>query len=236
MLSYLVERVNFSKRINKVVIATSTSKQDDPLIEFCNKNKILYYRGSEDDVLDRFYKTALDFKAEIIIRLTGDCPLVDPIEIDKLISIFIAKGNMDYMNTGHTYPEGADAEILSFSALERAWKNAKLKTEREHVTTFIWSRPEEFKTKSLQHHRDLSKYRFTVDEPQDFEVVKSIFLALYKENEIFHLDAIINYLDSHPDVFQINEGIIRNEGFLKSIEKEKNAKFLYKKYKEMRET
>jgi len=234
MLSYMIERLGFSKKINKIVIATSTSEKDDPIVDFCINENVLHYRGSEDDVLDRFYKTAKEFKAEIILRFTADCPLVDPVIIDELISLFINEGNMDHMNTGHSFPEGADAEILSFSTLEKAWKDATLKTEREHVTTHIWSNPEKFNTKPFQYSRNLSKYRYTVDEEQDFKVVESIFNSLYKKNEIFFLEDIIEYLDSNPDVFKLNEGIIRNEGLFKSIEEEGATKIL-EEYKKMRD-
>lgn len=234
MVSYMIERLSFCNSFDKTVIATTILQKDEPIVQYCLKNKILHYKGSENDVLDRYYQTAKEFNADNIIRLTGDCPLIDPEVIDKLVSQFIKEGNLDYMNTGVTYPEGAGAEIVSFSALEKAWKNARLDTEREHVTVHIWSNPKDFKTKSLQHSRDLSKYRFTVDEPQDFEVAKLILLALYKENVIFHLKDIIEYLDSHPEVFQLNQGIIRNEGLFKSVEKEKEAGFILEEYKKMR--
>lgn len=234
MLSYMIKRLSFCKSINKIVIATTNSEQDKPIVQYCIENNILHYEGSEDDVLDRFYQTAKKFKAEKIIRLTGDCPLIDPEVIDELVGRFIKEGDIDHMNTGVTYPEGADAEIVSFSALEDAWKNAILGTEREHVTAHIWANPDKFKTKSMQNSRDLSKYRYTIDEPSDFEVVKAIFLALYKENEIFLTETIIKYLDSHPEVFNLNQGIIRNEGLLKSIEKEEEAGGILDEYKKMR--
>lgn len=234
MLSFMIERLRFCKSIDKIVIATTTSEQDWPIVQYCIENNISYYQGSENDVLDRFYQTAKEYNAENIIRLTGDCPLIDPEVIDELVARFIKEGDLDHMNTGATYPEGVDAEVVSFSALEDAWKNATLSTEREHVTAHIWANPDKFKTKPMQYTRDLSKYRYTVDEPSDFEVVKSIFLALYEENEIFLTETIIEYLDSHPEVFQLNQGIIRNEGLMKSIEKEEGAGVILDDYKKMR--
>ncbi len=231
MLSFMLERLSFCDLIDEIVIATTTSERDKPIVEFCLKNNISYYRGSENDVLDRFYNTAVESGANIILRLTADCPLIDPRIIDKIISQFTKNSNLDYMNTAPTYPEGVDAEIFTFFALEKAWNNAKLNTEREHVTAHIWSNPKEFNFTSLQYSRDLSKYRFTVDEPEDFEVVKSIFVALYKEKGIFHLENIIDYLDSHPDVFKLNQNIKRNEGLYKSIEKEPQANLILDEYK-----
>ncbi len=234
MLMYMIERLRFSNQIENVVIATSTSEKDDEIADFCINNDISYYRGNESDVLDRVYKTAKKFNADPVLRLTGDCPLIDPEIVDNLILQFTESGKYDYMNTGSSYAEGLDVEILDFSVLEEAWRNAKLKTEREHVTPYIWSNPEKFKVKTIEYKNDLSKYRFTIDEVKDFMVVKEIFKALYNKNSIFHIDEIIEFLDSHPDIFQINQDVIRNEGLLQSVEEEKEAKRIFDKYKKMR--
>lgn len=234
VIYYILERLKYSKKIDKIVIATTDSHNDDPIAQFCIDNNVAYYRGSEDDVLDRYYQAAKKFNADIIIRLTGDCPLIDPQIIDKLIELFKENDN-DHMSLGSTYPEGLDAEALNFSALENAWKHAKLKTEREHVTVYLWSNPDKFKSKPIEYTENLSKYRVTIDEPEDFEVVKNIISDLYKENELFHMQEIIDFLDSHPEIFQINQGIIRNEGLIKSIEEEKGAGYILDKYKEIRE-
>jgi len=233
VISYLIERLRYCNTIDRIVIASTISKLDDPIVQFCIENKILHYRGSEDDVLDRFYQASLVYKATHIVRLTADCPLIDPNLIDFLISSFF-KTKLDHMSLGPTYPEGLDAEIFNFTSLEKSWKNAKLKTEREHVTTHIWSNPTQFKCKILRHSSDYSKYRVTIDEPADFDVVKAIIGALYKKNKVFHLEEIVQYLDSHPEVFHLNKDIIRNEGLFKSIGKEKEARKILKEYEKIR--
>lgn len=233
VIHYLIERLSYSENIDKIAIATTDSEKDDPIVQFCIDNNVVYYRGNEDDVLDRFYQAAKTINADIIIRLTGDCPLIDPQIIDNLINIFKEEEN-DHMSLGSSYPEGLDVEILMFSALEDAWKNAKLKTEREHVTVYLWSNPDKFNSKSIEYTKDLSNYRVTIDEPEDFIVVEQIINALYKENELFHMQEIIEFLDSHPEIFQINQGIIRNEGLIKSVEEEEGAGHILEKYKEIR--
>ena len=234
VIHYLIERLNYSKTIDKKIIATSNSEVDDPIAQFCLNNKISFFRGSEDDVLDRFYQTAKHFNGDIIVRLTGDCPLIDPEIVDYVVNKFLNE-DYDHLSLGSSYPEGLDVEVFKFSALEDAWNNAKLKIEREHVTVYLWSNPDKFINEIIENSKDLSKYRVTIDEPEDFEVVKWIINNLYKEKDIFHMKEIIEYLDSHPEVFQLNQGIIRNEGLMKSVEEEEESGHILDMYKKLRE-
>ncbi|MCX5815839.1 MAG: glycosyltransferase family protein [Proteobacteria bacterium] len=216
LLAYLIERLSFSKLLDKIILATTTNKEDDDIISFAVKEKILFYRGSENDVLDRYYKAAKEFQIGHIVRITSDCPLIDPYLCDKMISVCL-NAKTDYVYTGPTFAEGLDCEVLSFKALEKAWKESILKSEREHVTFYIYNHPELFNHIVLHNETDDSKYRFTVDEPEDYAVVKKIIEKLYRKGlKPFPASEIKDFLDKNPDIFSLNARILRNEGLLKS--------------------
>ena len=154
------------------------------------------------------------------MRLTGDCPLIAPDICDSIADTYFENG-VDYIRTGETFAEGLDCEIIGFSALARAWLEAKLKAEREHVTLYIRNHPELFKTMAQENETDDSRYRITVDEEEDFLVVKTILENLYKGNDsYFTVKEIKSYLDTHPEVYKLNSHTIRNEGLLKSLQAE----------------
>ena len=224
LLSYLIEQLRCSKKIEKIIIATTTNKEDGPIIELCEQHGILFFRGSEADVLDRYYQAATRFKVDHIVRVTGDCPLLDPQICDNLIDFYFT-GRADYAHTGESFAEGLDSEIFSYKVLEQSWKEAKIMSEREHVTPYIRNHPEKFKIIVLQHIKDYSKYRFTLDNPEDFEVCKFIIESLYsKENSFIPANLIIKYLDHHDQVFNLNSHIVRNEGYIKSLSLDKTVK------------
>jgi len=223
MLSYMLERASAAHNIDKVILATSVDPSDDPVAEFCEKNDILYHRGSLEDVLDRYYQTALKFKADVIVRLTGDCPLIDPNVIDDVIAAYKREGR-DYVTNAlspRTVPDGMDVEIFSFRNLERVWREAKKPSEREHVTFYFWKNPEIFSFYKYDIEEDLSGYRLTVDYPEDFEVVKSIFNALYPKNTLFSMEDIIDFLKKNPEVCGKNRYIESNPGWRPALEKDK---------------
>ena len=194
LLSYLIERVRFSKMIDKIIIATTVNKEDDPIVELCQKEDIIFYRGSEDDVLDRYYQAAKKYNATHIMRLTADCPLIAPDICDSIADAYFENG-VDYIRTGETFAEGLDCEIVGFKALSKAWLEAKLKAEREHVTLYIRNHPELFKTMVKENETDDSRYRITVDEEEDFLVVRTILENLYKGNDsYFTVREIKSYL------------------------------------------
>ena len=167
MLSHQIERVKRSRLIDKIVIATTDKSDDDPIISITEEAEVGYFRGSENDVLDRYYRTAKKEKADIVIRLTGDCPLADPAVIDETIDYFLKRQpKIDYISKPLNYPEGLDVEIFSFSALERAWKNATKPSEREHVTPYIYNHPKIFKVKRWRNDKnDYSSMHWSVDTP-----------------------------------------------------------------------
>lgn len=218
LISYLVERLRFCNRLDKIILSTTINKEDDSIVLFAKKEESLsIYRGLEYDVLDRYYQTAKKFKIDHIMRITSDCPLIDPQICDHIIDVYLSSG-VDFVHTGATFAEGVDCEVLSFKTLEKAWNEASLKSEREHVTLYLHNHPEIFEKITLINETNDSKYRFTVDEPEDFEVVKAIIEALYRKGAApFKTKEIITFLDEHPDIFKLNAHIIRNAGLLKSL-------------------
>jgi spore coat polysaccharide biosynthesis protein SpsF len=224
LLSYQIERLRFSKRIDEIIIATTANKGDDPVAELAHKEGLKVFRGSEHDVLDRYYQAAKEFKIKHIMRLTADCPLIQPNICDRITFAYFQMG-CDYLRTGPTFVEGLDCEIFSFRALDKAWKNANLKSEREHVTLYFRNHPELFAIKTVENETDDSKYRITVDQEDDYLVVKAIIENLYGGNDkYFKIEEIKSFLESNPGIFAINRSIGRNEGLLKSLEEDDQAK------------
>jgi spore coat polysaccharide biosynthesis protein SpsF (cytidylyltransferase family) len=224
VIDYLFERLLHCKRLDTTVLATTTNPQDDPLEEYAAGLNLQCFRGSEEDVLDRFWGAARTFNIEHIVRITADCPLIDPKICDKVIETYLIE-SPDYVVTGPQFAEGLDCEIFTLNALETAHKNAIKKSEREHVTLYINNHPELFRMIVLENETDDSHYRFTVDEPEDFDVVKHLIDALYRDGQFpFGVEQIKHYLDLHPEIVCLNSGITRNEGLILSLEKDKKDK------------
>ena len=222
MLQLQLERLGRVKKVDKLLVATSDRPEDRELFSLCENIGIDCFRGSLDDVLDRFYRAAGKYKPEHIVRLTGDCPLTEPEVIDRVIEYHL-KGRYEYTATGlePTFPHGVGAEIMRFEILERAWLEAKLPSEREHVTPYIWKRPNQFKIGRYKNNDDLSHYRWTVDEPEDFEFVTCVYEALYPQKPDFNMVDILELLKENPELTKINAAFSRNEGYLRSLEKDK---------------
>lgn len=222
ILWHVIDRLRYSNLIDEIIIATSTNHKDDAILKFATENGIKSYAGSENDVLDRYYQTAKKFRVEIIVRITADCPLLDPHEVDKVIRRF-TEGDFDYVNPGldSNYPDGvAEVEVFTFKALEKAWKEAKKPSEREHVTPYIWNHPKKFKLGKIQYKENLSHMRWVVDVERDLTFVREIYKRLYKNGKIFHMEDVLKLLKEHPELMEINQGIIRNEGYLRSLKKD----------------
>jgi glutamate-1-semialdehyde 2,1-aminomutase len=211
MINYLISRLKLSKKINKIVLATTERNTDDILAEFVSSIGIDIYRGSENNVLDRFYKAAKKFEADIVIRITADCPLIDPYLIDKVIEDFNVK-NEDYISNAlnPSFPDGLDCEVFSFQALEKAWKDAKKPHELEHVTPYIYESGK-FKIRNYKSRQDFSHHRWTVDEELDFLVIKNIFEYFHPRID-FDFKEILNLFERKPDLFKHNKHIVRNAG------------------------
>jgi len=224
VLERVVERVKAAKLVKDVVVATTLNKEDDGIESLCEKVPVKYFRGSENDVLDRFYQAAKYYQIENIVRITADCPLMDPRIIDKVTKLHL-EGQADYTANiiEETYPDGEDVEVFTFAALTKAWENASLQSEREHVTSYIRNNAGLFKIVNLRHESDLSDYRWTLDEKTDYEFIKFIYSSLYKGNNDFGLNEVVEFLKSHPEASKINQNIGRNEGYLKSLRNDRKV-------------
>ncbi len=226
MLLHMLERVGRSKKLNGIVVATTDQSGDDKVEEIVKKAGGRVFRGSELDVLDRFYQAAKGEKADIVIRLTGDCPLMDPEVIDEVITHFEnSQGKIDYTSTPSNYPEGLDIEIFPFSALEKSAQNATLPSEREHVSLYIKNHPELFMCATwTKGEIDNSKMHWSVDTENDFEFVKKIFEELYPTNPNFGKDDVLKLLEKHPEYLEINKGGTGYEGLAKSLREDEEYK------------
>lgn len=217
LIAYLIERLRASQHVQQIVVATTTNDEDDTLSQFAETKSLLVYRGSEHDVLDRYYQAARRYNAETIMRVTADCPLLDPHVCDRIAQTYCDSG-VDIVRTGPTFCEGLDCEVFSFAALERAWHDARLPSEREHVTLYMYNHPEFFRKVIVENTSDDGQYRLTVDHEEDFEVVQAIIRECIPRsgNGIISLYTIKEFLDSHPHIAGKNRRMIRNEGLLTS--------------------
>lgn len=211
MIELLLARLAKSKQIDQIVLATSTDKRNNPLVEHVQKLGYTCVRGSESDVLDRYLVAARQAKADVVVRITGDCPLIDPALVDQVIAQFKAEG-VDYLsNTAPaSYPDGLDTEVFTLQSLERAGRESQDPFDHEHVTPYL-RKPGLYKTGTMQHSEDLSALRWTVDEPADFEVVSQVF-AHFAPNIHFSWIEVLGLQRSQPALFAANHNIIRNEG------------------------
>lgn len=215
MLARQIERIRRAATVQGLVVATSTDKSDDPIARLCTALSVDCFRGSLDDVLDRFRKAAALRPSEHIARLTGDCPLADPAVIDAVVR-FHLEGGYDYSsNTLHpTLPDGLDVEVCRAAVLAAAAREADTPFEREHVMPFIYRRPERYRLGDFRRSPDLSGARWTVDHPEDFELVRRIYEALYPANPNFALDDILALFEREPDLALVNARYTRNENAL----------------------
>lgn len=210
LLEIQLERLKQSTYIQQVILATTTQAQDDSVVNLCKQLKIDVYRGSEEDVLSRYYEAAMEFKANVIVRLTSDCPLIDPIIVDDVITTYLRQADsVDYVSNTlvRTYPRGLDVEVFSLQALKKANMEAILQRDREHVTSYLYSNLDLFRIDQVKGEQDYSNYRWTVDTLEDFELIQLILNELYEENELFYMHDVVHLLTEHPEWNNINAHI-----------------------------
>jgi glutamate-1-semialdehyde 2,1-aminomutase/spore coat polysaccharide biosynthesis protein SpsF len=221
MLAQIVSRLERSRLIDDVIIATSDSSVDDPIAALATQRDLKTFRGHECDVLDRYYRAARHTEADIIVRVTGDCPLIDPEIVDRVIATFLCE-ECDYASNTLvcTYPDGLDVEVFSFAALEAAWRDGRRAADREHVTPFIRT-SQRFRLCNVQSEwgRTTRHLRWTVDEPRDLEFVRAVYDRL-GGREFFGWREVLSLLDAEPALAHLNSGLIRNEGFYQTIARE----------------
>lgn len=218
LLEHVFDRVRGSRLIHEVTLATTTDPVDRQLIHLASGNGIASYAGSGGDVLDRFYQAARRFDAGIIVRVTADDPFKDPEVVDHVIETFLSCQPLDYCSNTlePTYPEGLDIEVISFQALERAWREAVLPSDREHVTPYIWRQPDMFRCASVKFGRDLSALRWTLDYEEDLKFAREVYARLYR-GQIFRMEEILALLEDEPWLARINAGYVRNAGYQLSL-------------------
>ena len=218
VLEHVIERTRKSRLIQETLVATSIKKQDLPIVKLCAEKGILVFTGAETNVLDRYYQAARLFLPDNIVRVTADCPMIDPVIIDKTITKHLQE-DADYTSNQltATYPDGLDVEIFTFQALTQAWKEAKKASEKEHVTPYIRYNPNLFKKAGIECKENLKDKRWTLDEPKDYELLKIIFKKVYTKKSDFLIEDVLKFLKANSDIEKINSGIIRNEGYIKSF-------------------
>ena len=208
MLMRVVERARQAKSVDEVIFATTTDPTDDPVAEYCRSNAVACWRGSLPDVLDRFYQAARHFKAETIVRLTADCPLLDPGLVDETVALFRSRG-ADFATNRlpppyqRTYPIGLDCEVCTFAALERAWQQAAAPHEREHVMPYLYEIAGRFKVAVLDYGINYGSLRWTVDTAQDLEVVRQVYQRMAGKANFTWLD-VLAIFEREPNLAKIN--------------------------------
>lgn len=222
LLARVVQRVSTVPEIDRIIVATTDTSNDDDLVYWVERfTGLACFRGSEIDVLDRFYQCAKVYQGDLIVRITADDPLKDPSIVQKAIGYFYSIQDLDYCSNtvNPTYPEGLDIEVFRYSALEKAWLESALLSEREHVTPYIWKNKALFNVYNFEYHKDLSDWRWTVDKPNDLDFMNKIFMH-FSSNPVVDFEDVIRYLEDNPEIMKMNAGAMRNEGYLKSISKE----------------
>ena len=220
VIYHVTRRSERANLVDKVVVATSTLPDDDEIYAWCENNRVSCFRGSLDDVLGRYYGASQAFDCDAVVRITADCPVIDPTIIDELIN-FHAAGNYDYSSLSGEYPDGLDCCIFSKEALASSHVNATHQYEREHVGPYIESNPDKYKSGKFNKFEGLEHHRWTLDEPEDLEFLSKIFDMLMPKNIFFDHQDILNLLNEYPMLLKINNGIIRNQGLIDSLKNEK---------------
>jgi spore coat polysaccharide biosynthesis protein SpsF len=207
LLELMIERVRRARRVDDIVIATTDHLSCDPIMALAVRIGVRCYRGSEDDVLDRVLKAAASAKADVIVELTGDCPLIDPSVIDRVVDVYYASG-VDYCANvlERTYPAGMDTQVFAYHVLEDAARMTQDPSDREHVSLYIYTHPERFSLKNVESGLPvgLADWRLVVDVPEDFELIRRVYESLYELNPEFAMDDIRDLFVKHPDWLEIN--------------------------------
>jgi spore coat polysaccharide biosynthesis protein SpsF len=207
MLSRVVKRTKQARSLHEIIVATTTAEKDNTIVDECQRFQFAVYRGEEHDVLDRYYHTALAYKLNTIVRVTSDCPLIDPTIIDRVIGAFLSE-SPDYASNvvERTYPLGLDVEVMTIDALTRAWSESEKPYERIHVTPFIYQKPDLFHLLHIKGDVDYSHYRWTVDTPEDLVFVRTIYERFGNSDSVSWKE-VVGLLESEPELIGINRHI-----------------------------
>lgn len=211
MLAWVIERLRLSRLLDQVVVATSMLESDQPIVQWCQEHLVSCYRGSEQDVLARYHQCAEACAADCVVRITSDCPLIDPTLLDELVSLFLrSEGRYDYVSNTlppRTFPRGLDVEVFSRHALEVAHREASTPEAREHVTPYLYRHPELFRLQGAYSTRDYSSHRWTVDTREDWELIDRILRQ--QDSAGFSWQSIVRLLDQHPEWLELNADVLQ---------------------------
>ena len=214
LLEYQLMRLGRSERSDLVAVATTVNASDDSIVELCARLGVPVHRGSEDDVLERYHGAAEMLDADVIVRVTSDCPLLDPRVVDRVIAEYVDHSDdLDYVSNiqERTYPRGIDCEVFPRRVLDRAFREAGTTAEREHVTPYIYTRPDQFRLRNVAYHRDCSGHRWTVDTIEDFRLIERMLGALVPTSPFFTLEDCLALIEEHPDWSDLNRHIAQKE-------------------------
>lgn len=209
LLMYQLQRLKKCTTLDEIIIATTTNQIDDAVVEFCEDLNVSYYRGSEEDVLARYYEAAKKYEADIVVRITSDCPIIDPAVVDKVITSYLKSPIYDYVSNTmeRCYPRGMDTSLVPFTALQEVYQQATDPLDREHVTRYLYQRPEQYNLLSIRAEEDYSEHRWTVDTIEDYEIIRRIIEALYPSNPDFSMQDVLQLLERNPEWKKINSHI-----------------------------
>lgn len=222
MLWHIVERLRVAPGVERVGVATSDHPHDEPIRAFCREQGIPVFAGDEQDVLDRFLRAAEAFDADPILRVTADCPFVDPELVGRVVALYrsgsydhvgVATGAVAFRHDGPRFPDGLDVECFDRGALQRAHREATERSDREHVTPYLYRADGRFRNAMVHAEVDHGHLRWTVDHPADFEVVSCVYDALWKPDRVFVMNDILAFFESHPQLRAINEQFVGKEGY-----------------------
>lgn len=210
LMEYQIERLQRVKLADKIIVATTTNNTDQPIVDLCDRLTVPYYRGSEDDVLARYHGTAIAHEADVVVRVTSDCPVIDPQVIDQVIKFYVdSYPKYDYVSNclERTYPCGMDTEVFAFTALDEAFHQATAQPDREHVTPSIYRQPNRYRIGQVKYSKNHSNHRWTVDTIEDFELIRKIIETLYSVKPEFTLEDCLKLLSHNPEWMEINQYI-----------------------------
>ncbi|MCA0754950.1 glycosyltransferase family protein [Paenibacillus sp. N4] len=214
LLEYQLERVARSKLLNSIVVATTWNEIDTPIVDLCERLSMECYRGPEDDVLTRYYDCAVWCNADVIVRLTADCPIIDPVVIDRVIERFLeCTDSCDYVSNTliNRYPHGMDTEVFTKAALYKAHNEAESESEREHVTPYFYQNPQRFRLTSVDYKDKANDFRWTVDTFEDFSLIKLLIEHLYPHRPLFTMEDLIDLHKANPEWIEINRDVLQKK-------------------------
>lgn len=222
VIEHVIRRIQQSKLTGEFIVATTINREDLPIVKLCAELGVSVYCGCEEDPLERYYQASRLFGGAHIVRIKSDCPAIDPIIIDNAIRLHLDSGADYTTNTVlRTFPAGQDVEILTMQTLSKVWQSAELFSEREHITLYIPKHPNLFHIRHMEHTEDLSQKRWTIDNPEDYELLRIIFKSLYTKNPIFGMEEVLYFLSRNPKLEKINAHIRVDAGVIKSMQKDR---------------